>query len=316
MSILHRVGYPSKPSPLAHTEVAASTADAHPMDSNAASAKVCRRWPRCLHGLHRSAAMPGTLAESLWRRSVGCSVNCFVKCRHVVPGFAATPAHPQRRAPSTPAIAAPTCQLLTSSILRCHLSVCKMRCGTVSRRIVVDTCVRSTPKHPHSPSSCPTSSCGAFGSAPPPPQLRRCRQLTASAFSGRRDNFNFPLYSSHIPSGRSFYSSTSHGRRLSKTCTEAPALAQSTPPTPTIRKLFAAAKYTTMALKDFEAVLKQKYPAKAHAKRTVDILRKKVPDASGVIYLEAQPTVIRENDDSPVHFRSVFPSILPLTCPP
>ncbi|GAO20044.1 uncharacterized protein UV8b_03348 [Ustilaginoidea virens] len=54
---------------------------------------------------------------------------------------------------------------------------------------------------------------------------------------------------------------------------------------------------------DFEAVLKAKYPAKAHAKRVVDLIRKTVPDANGVIYLEARMTKMQEDNDSPEHFR-------------
>ncbi|KAG5985001.1 hypothetical protein E4U55_002108 [Claviceps digitariae] len=56
-------------------------------------------------------------------------------------------------------------------------------------------------------------------------------------------------------------------------------------------------------LQDFEHVLKGKYPAKAHAKRVVEQIRKSKPDANGVIYLEACVTKMQEDNDSPEHFR-------------
>jgi Xaa-Pro dipeptidase len=62
-----------------------------------------------------------------------------------------------------------------------------------------------------------------------------------------------------------------------------------------------------MAVKDFAAVLKGKYPGKAHAKRVVDLLRKTNPDANGVIYLEGRMTKLLEDNDSPEHFRFVIP---------
>ncbi|KAF5138057.1 putative Xaa-Pro aminopeptidase pepP [Metarhizium anisopliae] len=58
-----------------------------------------------------------------------------------------------------------------------------------------------------------------------------------------------------------------------------------------------------MAVEDFEAVLKAKYPGKAHAKRVVDLIRKTKPDANGVIYLEGRMTKLLEDNDSPEHFR-------------
>ncbi|KAG5918890.1 hypothetical protein E4U42_006712 [Claviceps africana] len=56
-------------------------------------------------------------------------------------------------------------------------------------------------------------------------------------------------------------------------------------------------------LGNFEHVLKGKYPAKAHAKRVVEQIRKSKPDAKGVIYLEARATKMQEDNDSPEHFR-------------
>ncbi|KAI9166430.1 putative Xaa-Pro aminopeptidase [Paramyrothecium foliicola] len=57
------------------------------------------------------------------------------------------------------------------------------------------------------------------------------------------------------------------------------------------------------ARNDFEAVLKGKYPAKAHAERVVQLIREKAPDATGVLYLEARMTKLLEDNDSPEHFR-------------
>ncbi|QPH02832.1 hypothetical protein C2857_007050 [Epichloe festucae Fl1] len=56
-------------------------------------------------------------------------------------------------------------------------------------------------------------------------------------------------------------------------------------------------------VRDFEAVLKGKYPGKAHAKRVVEQILKSKPDANGVIYLEARSTKLLEDSDSPEHFR-------------
>lgn len=58
-----------------------------------------------------------------------------------------------------------------------------------------------------------------------------------------------------------------------------------------------------MVAEDFEAVLKGKYPAKAHAKRVVDLIREKKPNASGVLYLEGRFEKLLEDNDSPEHFR-------------
>jgi len=56
-----------------------------------------------------------------------------------------------------------------------------------------------------------------------------------------------------------------------------------------------------MVAEDFESVLKGKYPAKAHAKRTVELLPSK--PSEGLIYLEATHTKLQEDNDSPEHFR-------------
>ncbi|KAK5989670.1 putative Xaa-Pro aminopeptidase [Cladobotryum mycophilum] len=59
----------------------------------------------------------------------------------------------------------------------------------------------------------------------------------------------------------------------------------------------------TMVAQDFEAVLKGKYPGKSHAKRVIDLIREKNPNANGVLYLESRHTKLQEDNDSPEHFR-------------
>ncbi|KAF5004787.1 hypothetical protein FDECE_8726 [Fusarium decemcellulare] len=58
-----------------------------------------------------------------------------------------------------------------------------------------------------------------------------------------------------------------------------------------------------MVAEDFEAVLKAKYPAKSHAKRVVELIRNKVPDANGILYLEGRMTKLLEDNDEPEPFR-------------
>ncbi len=59
----------------------------------------------------------------------------------------------------------------------------------------------------------------------------------------------------------------------------------------------------TMAVRDFNTVLKGKYPAKAHAKRVVDYIKERVADASGVLYLESRATKLLEDNDEAEPFR-------------
>ena len=58
-----------------------------------------------------------------------------------------------------------------------------------------------------------------------------------------------------------------------------------------------------MAVRDFNAVLKGKYPAKAHAKRVADYIKERVSGASGVLYLESRATKLLEDNDEPEPFR-------------
>lgn len=52
-----------------------------------------------------------------------------------------------------------------------------------------------------------------------------------------------------------------------------------------------------------ESVLKGKYPAKAHARRVVEYIKKVKPDVNGLLYLEGQKTRMIEDNDEPQPFR-------------
>ncbi len=54
---------------------------------------------------------------------------------------------------------------------------------------------------------------------------------------------------------------------------------------------------------EVDAVLARKYPAKAHAAKVAAHLKKERPNATGVIYLEAQKTRMLEDNDEPQPFR-------------
>ncbi|KAI5863316.1 peptidase M24, structural domain-containing protein [Durotheca rogersii] len=54
---------------------------------------------------------------------------------------------------------------------------------------------------------------------------------------------------------------------------------------------------------DVETILRGKYPAKAHAKRVVEYIRSKIPDATGVLYLEGRSDRLLEDSDEPIPFR-------------
>jgi hypothetical protein len=60
-----------------------------------------------------------------------------------------------------------------------------------------------------------------------------------------------------------------------------------------------------MVGEDFDDILKGKYPAKAHARRVAQLIAK--DDASksvnGILYVEAQPTKMIEDDDGSQPFR-------------
>ena len=57
----------------------------------------------------------------------------------------------------------------------------------------------------------------------------------------------------------------------------------------------------TMAKHD--DILKDKYPAKAHAKQVVEYLKSKGANVDGVLYLEGQKTHMNEDNDQEAPFR-------------
>ncbi|PQE10811.1 metallopeptidase family M24 protein [Rutstroemia sp. NJR-2017a BBW] len=63
---------------------------------------------------------------------------------------------------------------------------------------------------------------------------------------------------------------------------------------------FALHDYKMAAGQD---ILSGKYPAKQHAKRVVEYLKSKHPDATGVLYLESQKTTMIEDNDEAAPFR-------------
>jgi Xaa-Pro dipeptidase len=62
-------------------------------------------------------------------------------------------------------------------------------------------------------------------------------------------------------------------------------------------------QFGKMTVEDIETILKGKYPAKAHAQRVADFIQKNTDATNGLIYLEAQKTVLQEDNDEPVPFR-------------
>ena len=64
----------------------------------------------------------------------------------------------------------------------------------------------------------------------------------------------------------------------------------------------------TGKMASYETVLKGKYPAKEHARKVVEYLRKKNPDVNGVLYLEGQKTKMIEDNDGEAPFRFATPS--------
>jgi len=52
-----------------------------------------------------------------------------------------------------------------------------------------------------------------------------------------------------------------------------------------------------------DAILAGKYPAKAHARRVVDYIKKSKSDVPSVLYLEGQKTRMIEDNDESAPFR-------------
>jgi Xaa-Pro dipeptidase len=59
---------------------------------------------------------------------------------------------------------------------------------------------------------------------------------------------------------------------------------------------------------DYDTILQRKYPAKRHAQRVVEYIRSKIPNATGVLYLESRMTKLLEDNDEPEPFRYVDPA--------
>jgi hypothetical protein len=59
----------------------------------------------------------------------------------------------------------------------------------------------------------------------------------------------------------------------------------------------------TGKMASYETVLKGKYPAKEHARKVAEYIRRKNPVATGVLYLEAQKTKLIEDNDGDAPFR-------------
>ncbi len=56
-------------------------------------------------------------------------------------------------------------------------------------------------------------------------------------------------------------------------------------------------------MRETDIVLAGKYPAKSHAKRVVEYIKRHRTDAQGVLYLEGQKTRMIEDNDEPQPFR-------------
>ena len=54
-----------------------------------------------------------------------------------------------------------------------------------------------------------------------------------------------------------------------------------------------------------DSILKDKYPAKSHARRVANYLQRAGHPREGIIYLESQKTRLIEDNDEPVSFRCV-----------
>jgi len=75
---------------------------------------------------------------------------------------------------------------------------------------------------------------------------------------------------------------------------------------------FSAGFSTSTGAMETERVLRGKYPAKAHAQRVTDLIRQKVPNATGVLYLEGRMTKLIEDNDEPEPFR--YASLVLASC--
>jgi hypothetical protein len=67
-----------------------------------------------------------------------------------------------------------------------------------------------------------------------------------------------------------------------------------------VKRQFASSSGKMM---DVDRILAGKYPAKSHARRVVEYIKRSRPDAEGVLYLEGQKTRMIEDNDEPQPFR-------------
>lgn len=73
--------------------------------------------------------------------------------------------------------------------------------------------------------------------------------------------------------------------------------------TTSARRLRQPTIRSTTKMAPYEEILKGKYPGKLHAKKVVQYIRSKIPDATGVIYVEAKKAKLHEDCDQEEHFR-------------
>ena len=66
------------------------------------------------------------------------------------------------------------------------------------------------------------------------------------------------------------------------------------------RRAFTCSRLVKM---DYDTILQGKYPAKRHAQRVTEHIRSKIPNATGVLYLESRMTKLLEDNDEPEPFR-------------
>lgn len=75
-----------------------------------------------------------------------------------------------------------------------------------------------------------------------------------------------------------------------------------------------------MVARDFETILKGKYPGKAHARKAVGLLSDTICGARGAIYLAGCPTKLLEDSDEAEPFRYLlskpvsWPHVLTCSC--
>ena len=95
---------------------------------------------------------------------------------------------------------------------------------------------------------------------------------------------------------------TRHSNRLIYCTTRALSLHTQTPAKVQLRQTNSSARKIDR-MTEVETILAGKYPAKSHAKRVVEYIKRRKPDVHGVLYLEGQKTRMIEDNDEPQPFR-------------